>query len=112
MAGSILVLFAVSWLDTSPVRSARFRPVFRVFFWILVADCVLLTYAGGKPPEATWLFLTRIGAAYYFLHFLVVLPLVGRFEKPLPLPTSISRPVLRRSDGKGEIRDCNGRGTT
>src|SRR6267154_2877543 len=68
---------------------ARFRPVFRVFFWILVADCVLLTYAGGKPPAGTWLFLTRIGAAYYFLHFLVVLPLVGVFETPLPLPFSI-----------------------
>lgn len=105
MAVSILLLFVVPWLDTSPVRSARFRPVFRGFFWVLVADCVLLTYAGGKPPEGTWLFLGRIGAAYYFLHFLVVLPLVGRLENPLPLPTSISRPVLRRSDGNGEIRD-------
>ena len=97
MAGSILVLFVVPWLDMSPVRSARFRPVFRVFFWILMADCVLLTYAGGKPPEGTWLFLTRIGAAYYFLHFLVVLPLVGKFERPLPLPFSIGEPVLFRS---------------
>lgn len=44
-------------------------------------------------------------AAHYFLHFLVVLPLVGRFEKPLPLPTSVSRPVLRRSDGKAELQD-------
>jgi quinol-cytochrome oxidoreductase complex cytochrome b subunit len=98
MAGSILVLFVVPWLDTSPVRSARFRPVFKVFFWILVADCILLIYAGGKPPEGTWLFLGRIGAAYYFLHFLVVLPVVGRLEKPLPLPTSISRPVLQTKD--------------
>ena len=98
MAGSILVLLVVPWLDTSPVRSARFRPVFKVFFWILVADCILLIYAGGKPPEGTWLFLGRIGAAYYFLHFLVVLPVVGRLEKPLPLPTSISRPVLQTKD--------------
>src|SRR6266403_4890303 len=103
MAASILVLLVVPWLDTSPVRSARFRPVFRVFFWILVADCVLLTYAGGKPPEGTWLFLTRIGAAYYFLHFLVVLPLVAKFERPLPLPFSISEPVLSRSDAMGAI---------
>ncbi len=113
MAASILVLLIVPWLDTSPVRSARFRPVFRVFFWILVADCVLLTYAGGKPPEGTWLFLSRIGAAYYFLHFLVVLPLVGMFEQPRPLPTSISQPVLRRSDGQVEIQDIHdGRGMT
>jgi quinol-cytochrome oxidoreductase complex cytochrome b subunit len=95
MVGSILVLFVVPWLDTGPVRSARFRPVFRVFFWILVADCVLLTYAGGQPPEGTWLFVSRFGAAYYFLHFLVVLPLVGRFEQPRLLPISISEPVLQ-----------------
>jgi quinol-cytochrome oxidoreductase complex cytochrome b subunit len=105
MAGSILVLFVVPWLDTSPVRSARFRPVFKVFFWILVADCLLLVFAGGKPPEGTWLILSRFGAAYYFLHFLVVLPLVGRLEQPLPLPISISQPVLRPSDSRVEIQD-------
>jgi len=103
MAGSILLLFVVPWLDTSPVRSARFRPVFRIFFWILVADCLLLIFAGGKPPEGTWLILIRLGAAYYFLHFLVVLPLVGRFEKPLPLPFSISERVLIQSVGKLQI---------
>jgi quinol-cytochrome oxidoreductase complex cytochrome b subunit len=97
MAGSILLLFVVPWLDTSPVRSARFRPVFRIFFWILVADCVLLVFAGGKPPEGMWLILSRVGAAYYFLHFLVVLPVVGKLEKPLPLPVSISEPVLTPS---------------
>jgi quinol-cytochrome oxidoreductase complex cytochrome b subunit len=105
MAASIFVLFVVPWLDMSPVRSARFRPVFRLFFWILVADCVLLTYGGGKPPQGTWLFLSRMGAAYYFLHFLVVLPLVGIFERPKPLPTSISQPVLRQSNGKAAIQD-------
>src|SRR5258706_7323133 len=103
MAASILVLLVVPWLDTSPVRSARFRPVFKVFFWIFVADCLLLVFAGGKPPAGTWLFLTRIGAAYYFLHFLVVLPLVAKFESPLPLPLSISEPVLIHSGGKVQI---------
>ena len=111
MAASISVLFVVRWLDTSPVRSARFRPVFKVFFWILVADCLLLVFAGGKPPEGTWLILSRFGAAYYFLHFLVVLPLVGRLEKPLPLPTSISQPVLPGSDGDETSNIITGGGT-
>src|SRR5262249_27004765 len=74
MFSSILILFVVPWLDTSPVRSARFRPIFRWFFWVLVADCVLLTFAGGKPPEGAWLITSRFAAAYYFLHFLIVLP--------------------------------------
>jgi len=100
MAAAILVLFLVPWLDTSPVRSARFRPVFRVFFWILVMDCILLTYAGGQPPEGAWLSMNRFGAAYYFLHFLVVLPLVGRLETPKPLPFSIGEPVLTAPSGR------------
>jgi quinol-cytochrome oxidoreductase complex cytochrome b subunit len=94
MFGSIFVLFLLPWLDTSSVRSARFRPIFRVFFWILVVDCVLLTYAGVQAPEGTWLALSRLGAAYYFLHFLVILPLVGYLERPLQLSFSISQPVL------------------
>jgi ubiquinol-cytochrome c reductase cytochrome b subunit len=94
MFGSIFILFLLPWLDTSPVRSARFRPVFRVVFWIFVAVCVLLTFAGGRPPEGTWLVVGRWGTAYYFLNFLVILPLVGLFERPRPLPTSINRPAL------------------
>ena len=100
MAASILVLFLVPWLDTSPVRSARFRPVFQVFFWILVMDCILLTDAGGQPPEGPWLSMSRFGAAYCFLHFLVVLPLVGRLETPKPLPFSIGEPVLTAPSGR------------
>ena len=94
MLSSILVLFLLPWLDTSPVRSGRYRPMFKVFYWLLVADCVLLTYAGGQPPEGSWLMISRIGAAYYFAHFLVILPLVGIIEHPLPLPKSISQPAL------------------
>jgi len=98
MFGSIFILFLLPSLDRSPVRSARFRPVFRPFFRLLVADCVLLTFAGGRPPEGTWLMLSRLGAAYYFLHFLVILPLVGWLEQPKPLPISISTPILMAAD--------------
>jgi len=103
MFGSIFVLFLLPWLDTSPVRSARFRPVFRPFLWLLVADCVLLYLAGGQPPEGIWLLLGRLGAAYYFLHFLVILPLVGWIEHPYPLPTSISQSALAPSKPAGSI---------
>ncbi len=110
MFWSIFVLFFVPWLDTSPVRSARFRPIFRLFFWILVADCVVLTFAGGRPPEGNWLLLSRIGTAYYFLHFLMVLPLVGWFEQPRPLPSGISRSALQTADSMARAghADSNG----
>jgi quinol-cytochrome oxidoreductase complex cytochrome b subunit len=98
MFGSIFILVLLPWLDRSPVRSARYRPVFRQFFWLLVADCVLLTFAGGRPPEGTWLVMSRLGTAYYFFHFLVILPLVGWLERPNPLPISIGTPAIMTAD--------------
>ena len=94
MFGSIFVLFVLPWLDTSPVRSARFRPIYRVLFWVLLLACAVLLVSGGKPPEGIWVWLSRIATAYYFAHFLVILPILGKFERPLPLPESISRAVL------------------
>lgn len=100
MFGSILILFALPWLDTSPVRSATFRPIYKLLFWVFLADCVMLGWVGAQHPEGLPLLLGRVGTAYYFIHFLVVLPLLSKFETPKPLPESISAPVL--SYGKSE----------
>jgi ubiquinol-cytochrome c reductase cytochrome b subunit len=93
MFGAIAVLFVLPWLDRSPVRSGRFRPLFKVFFWLLLADCVLLGYLGGKPAEGIYVTLSRLATAYYFIHFLVILPLLSVVEKTRPLPQSISMPI-------------------
>ncbi len=95
MFGAILILFVLPWLDTSKVRSAKFRPIYKQLFWVFVLACVGLTYAGGLPPEGLALVIGRVCTIYYFLHFIVLLPLVGWFEKPLKLPASISEPVLK-----------------
>jgi quinol-cytochrome oxidoreductase complex cytochrome b subunit len=97
MFGSILILFILPWLDTSRVRSARFRPIYKWLFWVFVIDCVALTWAGGKPPEGLALWVARIGTFYYFAHFFVILPVIGFVERPLALPKSISAPVLSGS---------------
>ena len=94
MFGSIFILFVLPWLDTSKVRSAVFRPMYRYFYWIFVADVLLLGYMGAMPAEGIYLALARIGTIYYFLHFIVVLPVVGLLEKTDPVPMSISAPVL------------------
>ena len=93
-AGSILILFVVPWLDTSKVRSGTFRPVFKWFFWLFVLNFLALTYLGAAPAEGVYVLLSKIATAYYFLYFLVILPLLGRLETPRPLPTSISESVL------------------
>jgi quinol-cytochrome oxidoreductase complex cytochrome b subunit len=100
MFGSIAALFVLPWLDTSPVRSGRFRPVFKWFFWLLVVDVFVLGYVGAHRPDSTLIGLpmTTVGWAatlWYFFHFLILLPVLGKFEQPLPLPTSISEAVLK-----------------
>jgi ubiquinol-cytochrome c reductase cytochrome b subunit len=94
MFGAIAVLFLVPWLDTSKVRSANFRPLYRQFFWIIAAVSVGLGYLGAMPPEGGYVIASRILTVYYFAHFLVILPLLGLFEKPKPLPASITESVL------------------
>ena len=96
MFSSIFVLFVVPWLDTSKVRSAHFRPIYKWIFWLLVADCLALGWVGAHPPEGNFLIIGRVATFYYFFHFLVLMPLLGKIERPLPLPTSIATPVLPR----------------
>ncbi len=94
MFGSILVLFILPWLDSSPVRSAKFRPIYRVLFWVFLLACLVLGVVGAHKPEGVWVILGRLATAYYFLHFLIILPILGKLERPLPLPESISKSVL------------------
>ncbi len=96
MFGSILILFVLPWLDTSRVRSGTYRPIFKQFFWVFVLVCIGLGYLGSKPAEGGYVFWARILTAYYFLHFLVILPLLGLLESPKPLPPSISDAVLAK----------------
>jgi len=99
--GAILVLLFIPWIDRSPVRSTRFRPIYKQFFWMLVADCLILGYVGSQPVDAylfntpiPMVWLGRIGTLYYFAHFTLVMFFVGLFETPKPLPDSIAKPVL------------------
>ena len=103
LAGAILTLFFVPWLDSSPVRSCRFRPLMKQLFWIFAADCVLLGYVGSQSADAAWnlggtslplVWLARLGTAYYFAFFWVLMPLVGRIESTKALPDSIAKSVL------------------
>jgi ubiquinol-cytochrome c reductase cytochrome b subunit len=93
--GSIFLLFLVPWLDTSPVRSARFRPVYKWVFWLLVIDVIALGWVGANPPEGLVVTVGQIATLYYFVHFLILFPVIGKLERPKPLPTSIATSVLQ-----------------
>jgi quinol-cytochrome oxidoreductase complex cytochrome b subunit len=94
MFGAIILFAFLPWLDTSRIRSAAYRPVYKVFFWVFVVCGVLLGYVGSQPPEGGIIILGRLLTAYYFIHLLVILPLLGLFETPRPLPASIADAVL------------------
>ncbi|MGF1624391.1 MAG: cytochrome bc complex cytochrome b subunit [Alphaproteobacteria bacterium] len=107
MFGSLVVLALAPWLDRSPVRSCRFRPVYRWFLILLVVDLVILGYVGANSPDdqvfaglgITWLDVGHVATPWYFIHFLVIMPLVGKMERPLPLPLSIRDSVLKGGGG-------------
>jgi ubiquinol-cytochrome c reductase cytochrome b subunit len=89
MFGSIAVLALVPWLDTSRVRSGRFRPRFKWWFWLFVLDFIVLTWAGAQVPTGTLNLISLIGTIYWFAFFLVILPILGLTEKPLAQPETI-----------------------
>ncbi|OYW47223.1 MAG: cytochrome b [Sphingomonadales bacterium 32-68-7] len=103
MFASILVWFFLPWLDKSPVRSGHYRPLFRKFFVVLVIDMGFLFWLGGAAAEEPYVMMSQIATAYYFLHFLVILPIISMIERPDPLPFSITEAVLGSDDDKAVL---------
>jgi ubiquinol-cytochrome c reductase cytochrome b subunit len=102
MFGSILIWFILPWLDKSPVRSGHYRPLFRKFFWLLMVDLAILFWLGGAAAEEPYVMFSQIATAYYFAHFLIILPIISAIERPEPLPFSITEAVLH-SDKKAVL---------
>jgi ubiquinol-cytochrome c reductase cytochrome b subunit len=103
MFGAVATLVFAPWLDRSPVRSMRFRPMMKWFFWILVLDCILLGYIGSQTPDAVLpsaalpiplVWLARLGTLYYYGYFWFLLWFVPIIETTKPLPDSISKSVF------------------
>jgi ubiquinol-cytochrome c reductase cytochrome b/c1 subunit len=97
MFGAIAVLFVLPWLDTSRVRSCTFRPIYKWFMFVLVIDVIVLGVCGANPPEGWYVPIAQLATVYYFFHFLILLPVLGKIERPLPLPPSIAEAVLKKA---------------
>ena len=94
LIASIGILFFVPWLDTSRIRSTRYRPIYKWFFWLFVITCLVLGYLGAQVAEGWYVFFSRVFTAYYFAFFLIIMPVVGLIERPKKLPGSITESVL------------------
>ena len=102
MFGAIAVMALVPWLDTSSVRSGKYRPKFKGWFWLLVIDFVVLMWVGAMPTDGIYPYISLIAATYWFAYFLVILPLLGVLEKPLPLPATIEEDFKAHYPGAAE----------
>ncbi|WP_176085462.1 cytochrome b N-terminal domain-containing protein [Martelella sp. HB161492] len=98
MFGSILILFFLPWLDTSKVRSAAYRPWFKLFFWLFVANALMLGWLGSQTAEGIYVTMSQFGTLYYFGFFLVIMPVLGIVEKPTRIPNSITESVLEDAE--------------
>ena len=94
MGAAIVIWCFMPWLDTSKVRSTAYRPLYKQFFWVFVVVCFLLGWLGSRPAEGWYVIASQICTAYYFAHFLIILPVLGFVERPLPLPNSILESVM------------------
>jgi quinol-cytochrome oxidoreductase complex cytochrome b subunit len=107
--GALITLVFIPWLDTSRVRSARFRPMFKIFFWIFVVDALLLGYLGSQGVDAVFpyvglpdVWLARLATLYYYGFFWVLMPVLGIIETPKALPATIATAVLGNKTAAAE----------
>ncbi len=107
MFSAIFVLIILPWLDTSKVRSAVFRPLYKQFYWFLFVDVLVLGYVGAMPAEGLYLLVARVATVYYFAHFLIILPILGKKEKTLEVPISITEPVFAGSMSPSILKNKN-----
>jgi len=94
---AIVVLAFIPWLDRSPVKSAKYRPAYRFFFWVFVAIGIGLGYLGSQEPTEGLALIARILTFGYFAFFLIIMPILSFNEKTKPIPTSIADAVLTKT---------------
>jgi quinol-cytochrome oxidoreductase complex cytochrome b subunit len=83
MFGSLLILLLIPFINTSEIRSTTFRPLFKIFYWLLVADFLILGWVGQKPVNDQYVFTGQVATVFYFAFFLIFIPLIGIVEKVL-----------------------------
>jgi ubiquinol-cytochrome c reductase cytochrome b subunit len=97
LVAAIVILAFIPWLDRSPVKSAKYRPAYRFFFWVFVAIGIGLGYLGSQEPTEGLALIARVLTFGYFAFFLIIMPILSFTEKTKPIPTSIADAVLTKT---------------
>lgn len=80
MLSSILVLLCLPLIHSTEIRSSRFRPIYKVIYWLMVSCCLILGWIGNMPVEVPYILMGQLASIYYFVHFLIILPVLGKIE--------------------------------
>jgi ubiquinol-cytochrome c reductase cytochrome b subunit len=81
--GAILCLAALPLLNTSIIRSSSFRPLYKLLFWVFVADVAILEWLGAQLAESPYTEIGQVASLYYFIYIFVLVPFVGKLESIL-----------------------------
>ena len=83
MFGSLLILLILPLTDLSRIRGYQFRPAMRLAFWFFVVDFIILMWIGSQHPETPFVEIGQFATAFYFIWFLVLVPVIGVVENSL-----------------------------
>lgn len=83
MGLALIILIVLPFLNTSEITSARFRPLYRLAYWFLVFDVILLGWLGAQPVEAPYIFIGQMATFGYFFFFVILVPVIGIIERNL-----------------------------
>ncbi len=80
MVMAIVILLFLPILNTSEIQSSKFRPIFRVFYWFLAIDFLILGWIGQKPVESPYIEIGKYATFFYYTFFVILMPLIGKIE--------------------------------
>ena len=83
MFSAILAIMLLPLLDLGRSRGLQFRPVSKFFFFVFVANFLMLMVLGGKHVEDPFIGLGQASTVLYFAHFTVIVPAVSLIENTL-----------------------------
>jgi len=83
MFGSLLILLILPLTDLSRIRSHQFRPAMKLAFWFFVVDFLILMWIGSQHPVEPYVTIGQLATAFYFVWFLIIVPVIGLIENTL-----------------------------
>lgn len=83
LLASILILLFFPFYVKGKINSGHLRPLYQKLFWLFFFNCILLGWIGGKPIEEPYYLLGQLFTIFYFIYFLILLPLISKCEEYL-----------------------------